>query len=236
MNQSVDQRFPSQRVCHSALWSARATWNVTRILLGLIVKMPDVRHTQYFSLAAHLLNKGTNAVALVLMWNSSRSSISPCCWVYSFTPFEFGSFWFWSEFVVTQFSWHQFSRDCKRPFGCTVWLSCAFAIPNTFALLNCLLEHLKWVLFQMVIFFLFKRNSDQSPLTIISSSSPELIPDENSSSIGNRFLKLICTEKRSENCASPDIPIACPLPLKGICLLWSYVNTYVWLVAVVCLW
>jgi len=62
--------------------------------------------------------------------------------------------------------------------------------------------------------------SDQSPLTIVSSSSPEPTletqaghDDITSYKTWEKFLP--DSETRAENRLSPEIPIICPTPVKG---------------------
>ncbi len=67
------------------------------------------------------------------------------------------------------------------------------------------------------------RASDQSPATVVSASSPEadLSDQVKRKAEGLPGLRLISmeegmsTEERSKECRSPEIPVCCPVPIKG---------------------
>jgi len=74
------------------------------------------------------------------------------------------------------------------------------------------------------------RSYDQSPLTVISSSSPELMLDDSLddttfSAGGDRYpgMRLMGHQdvviKREEDRLSPELPVACPLPFKNVASL-----------------
>ena len=66
------------------------------------------------------------------------------------------------------------------------------------------------------------RGSDQSPATIIPSSSPEFDTEEDVKGrvMGLKGLRFISAdemtlEERALECRSPEIPIICPVPVRG---------------------
>ena len=78
----------------------------------------------------------------------------------------------------------------------------------------------------LVIFLhsvMISRASDQSPATVVSASSPEadLSDQVKRKAEGMPGLRLISmeeglsTEERSKECRSPEIPVCCPVPIKG---------------------
>ena len=74
----------------------------------------------------------------------------------------------------------------------------------------------------------FHRASDKSPATIVDTSSPETGFDVKPSLLRYPGLRLISHEEGktadewARECASPEIPVLCPVPIKRQCphLLW----------------
>ena len=71
--------------------------------------------------------------------------------------------------------------------------------------------------------FVFCRASDQSPATVVSASSPEVdigdhIKVKREGLPGLRLISMdegMSREERERECKSPEIPVCCPVPVKG---------------------
>ena len=69
----------------------------------------------------------------------------------------------------------------------------------------------------------FCRASDQSPATVVSASSPEVdigdhIKVKREGLPGLRLISMdegMSREERERECKSPEIPVCCPVPVKG---------------------
>lgn len=67
------------------------------------------------------------------------------------------------------------------------------------------------------------RASDQSPSTVVSASSPEVdlqdyIKREKEGLPGLRLISMdegLSSEEKERECKSPEIPVQCPVPVKG---------------------
>ena len=77
----------------------------------------------------------------------------------------------------------------------------------------------------MYLSVVFCRASDQSPATVVSASSPEVdigehIKEKREGLPGLRLISMdegMSREERERECKSPEIPVCCPVPVKGEC-------------------
>ena len=73
-------------------------------------------------------------------------------------------------------------------------------------------------------FYFYFRASNESPATIVTTSSPECDLEDRSENAKYPGLRLISmdegvsAEEKDRQCDSPVIPVLCPVPVRGKCV------------------